>query len=49
MGIDIARSRLEILNEQKLAGADIVLTDKPEGLRVTVTLPLLQNTHHEHD
>lgn len=42
MGIKITRSRINLLIGNERSGAGIVFTDKPEGLRVTVSLPLLQ-------
>lgn len=41
LGTRITQSRIDILNQQKKSGADIVFTDLPEGLRVTISLPLI--------
>ncbi|HYG20971.1 MAG TPA: tetratricopeptide repeat protein [Ohtaekwangia sp.] len=42
LGIGITQSRIDILNEQGRSGATLAFADLPQGLRVTVTLPLLQ-------
>ncbi len=49
MGLHLTRSRLDILNEKEPSGANISFTDLTNGLRVTITLPLLFKFENEHD
>lgn len=41
LGTHITQSRIDILNAQQNGGADITFTDMPQGLQVTVSLPLM--------
>lgn len=49
LGLHLTRSRLDILNEERLPGANLLFTDLSNGLRVTITLPLLHRFEHEYD